>query len=170
MASEATTPQAVTMSSDQASAASKSAVPGATTANAAASGNDKTGPRYKRAYLLSLDKGALAFLEAQDIQGDFAPKRGREEVWSTMLRCRLLSETNDVLAEELLPAPDQVCHVLDPRSDTTQPVNFTPPGPVVFQVRMPRVNGARKLDIYRILQPGEPPVENLLGSIPLPRQ
>ena len=132
--------------------------------------DDKTGPRYKRAYMLSLDQGALAFVEAQDIEGDFAPKRGREEIWSTMLRCRLMSETNAVLAEELLPAPDQVCQVLDPRSTDAQPVNFTARGPVIFQVRLPRVKGASRLDVFRIVQPGEPAVENLLGSLLLPRQ
>jgi hypothetical protein len=138
--------------------------------NAAATSDDKTGPRYKRAYMLSLDQGALAFVEAQDIEGDFSPKRGTEEVWSNMLRCRLMSETNAVLAEELLPAPDHVCQVLDPRSGNAQPVNFTARGPVIFQVRLPRVKGASRLDVFRIVQPGEPAVENLLGSLPLPRQ
>ena len=127
-----------------------------------------TGPRYKRAYLLSLDQGALAYVDAQDIEGDFAPKRGREEIWSNMLRCRLLSETNAVLAEELLPAPDQVCQVLDPRSPDGKPVNFTNPGPTVFQVRLRRVKGARRLEIFRIQNPGPPVTESLLGSLTLP--
>jgi hypothetical protein len=144
-----------------------------TTANTpppAAAGEDKTGPRFKRAYMLSLDKGALTFLEQQDIEGDFAPKRRKPEEWSGMLRCRLLSDTNAVLAEELLPAPDHLCAVLDPKSgSTTKPVQYTPSGPVVFQVRLPRVKGATRLDIIRIIQPGEPPLEGLLGSIPLPK-
>ena len=136
----------------------------------AAAGDDKTGPRFKRAYMLSLDKGALTFLEQQDIEGDFAPKRRKPEEWSGMLRCRLLSDTNAVLAEELLPAPDHLCAVLDPKSgSTTKPVQYTAPGPVVFQVRLPRVKGATRLDIIRIIQPGEPPLEGLLGSIPLPK-
>jgi hypothetical protein len=127
-----------------------------------------TGPRFKRAYILSLDQGALAYVDAQDIEGDFAPKRGREEVWSNMLRCRLMSESNAVLAEELLPAPDQVCQVLDPRSPDGKPVNFTNPGPTVFQVRLPRVKGARRLEIFRIQNPGPPVTESLLGSLNLP--
>lgn len=135
----------------------------------AAAGDDKTGPRFKRAYMLSLDKGALTFLEQQDIEGDFAPKRRKPEEWSGMLRCRLLSESNAVLAEELLPAPDHLCAVLDPKSGSDKPVQYTVPGPVVFQVRLPRVKGATRLDIIRIIQPGEPPLEGLLGSIPLPK-
>jgi hypothetical protein len=135
----------------------------------AAAGDDKTGPRFKRAYMLSLDKGALTFMEAQDIEGDFAPKRRKPEEWSGMLRCRLLSETNAVLAEELLPAPDHLCAVIDPKSGSDKPVQYTAAGPVVFQVRLPRVKGATRLDIIRIIQPGDPPLEGLLGSIPLPR-
>lgn len=135
----------------------------------AAAVDDKTGPRFKRAYMLSLDKGALTFMEAQDIEGDFAPKRRKPEEWSGMLRCRLLSETNAVLAEELLPAPDHLCAVLDPKSGSDKPVQYTAAGPVVFQVRLPRVKGATRLDIIRIIQPGEPPLEGLLGSIPLPK-
>lgn len=132
-------------------------------------GDGKTGPRFKRAYMLSLDKGALALMEAQDIEGDFAKQRRKPEEWSGMLRCRLVSETNTVLAEELLPAPDHLCAVLDPKSGSDKPVQYTVAGPVVFQVRMPRVKGASRLDIYRIIQPGEQPLEGLLGSIPLPR-
>lgn len=134
-----------------------------------ATSDDKTGPRFKRAYMLSLDKGALTFLEAQDIEGDFAPQRHKPEEWSGMLRCQLLSETNAVLAEELLPAPDYVCTVLDPSSGTPEPVTFNPQRPVVFQVRLPRVKGASRLNIYRIIQPGKQPLEGLLASIPLPR-
>lgn len=134
-----------------------------------AANDDKTGPRFKRAYMLSLDKGALTFIEQQDIEGDFAPKRRKPEEWSGMLRCRLMAENNAVLAEELLPAPDYVCAVLDPNSGTSKPVKYTGEGPVVFQVRLPRVKGAIRLDIYRIIQPGEAALEGLLGSIPLPK-
>lgn len=134
-----------------------------------AASDDKTGPRFKRAYMLSLDKGALTFIEQQDIEGDFAPKRRKPEEWSGMLRCRLMAENNAVLAEELLPAPDYVCAVLDPNSGTSKPVKYTGEGPVVFQVRLPRVKGAIRLDIYRIIQPGEAALEGLLGSIPLPK-
>ena len=171
---EAAAPQAMIAQKTPAQADSVSTEPTSAATNASsatsATNDAKTGPRYKRAYMLSLDQGALALVEAQDIEGDFAPKRASEEVWSNMLRCRLMSESNQLLAEELLPAPDQVCQVLDPRSTDAQPVNFTARGPVIFQVRLPRVKDARRLDIYRILQPGEPPVERLLGSITLPRQ
>jgi len=127
------------------------------------------GPRFKRAYMLSLEKGLLGLLESQDVEGDFSPQRRKPEEWSGMLRCRLLSENNTVLAEELLPAPDQLCAVIDPKSGSDKPVQYTVAGPVVFQVRMPRVKGATRLDIFRIIQPTEPVLEGLIGSIPLPR-
>lgn len=135
-------------------------------------GDDKTGPRFKRAYILSLDKGALTFLEAQDIEGDFAKPRRKPEEWSGMLRCRLMSDSNVILAEELLPAPDHLCAVLDPNSGSSKPVQYSVAGPVVFQVRLPRVKGATRLDVSRIIQPADsaqPGFEGQLGSIPLPR-
>lgn len=130
--------------------------------------DSKSGPRFKRAYLLSLDQGRLTLVDQQDIEGDFAPKRRKPEEWSGMLRCRLMSADNQILAEELLPAPDHLCAVLDPQTGDSKPVNYTAVGPVVFQVRMPRVKGAVRLDISRIIQPGEKPLEGSLGSIPLP--
>lgn len=128
----------------------------------------KSGPRFKRAYMLSLDQGRLTLVDQQDLEGDFAPKRRKPEEWSGMLRCRLMSADNQILAEELLPAPDHLCAVLDPQTGSSKPVNYTVAGPVVFQVRMPRVKGAVRLDISRIIQPGETPLEGSLGSIPLP--
>ena len=130
--------------------------------------DSKSGPRFKRAYLLSLDQGRLTLVDQQDIEGDFAPKRRKPEEWSGMLRCRLMSADNQILAEELLPAPDHLCAVLDPQTGASKPVNYTVAGPVVFQVRMPRAKGAVRLDISRIIQPGEKPLEGSLGSIPLP--
>lgn len=138
----------------------------------AAALNDKAGDRFKRAYMLSLDQGALALMEVQDVEGDFAPRRRRAEEWSGMLRCRLMSAAGAVLAEELLPAPDHLCAVLDPKSGTSKPVSYTVAGPVVFQVRLPRVKEAVTLDISRIIQPatpGEPGLEGRIGSISLPR-
>ncbi|GEP44193.1 hypothetical protein BGE01nite_34840 [Brevifollis gellanilyticus] len=128
-------------------------------------GEVKAGPRFKRAYMLSIDKGAVSFLESQDIEGDFATDREQLDGSPGMLRCRLVSATDAVLAEEVLPAPDYVCTVLDHNS---KPLTLNPQRPVVFQVRLPRVKGASRLNIYRIIQPGEQPLEGLLASIPLP--
>ena len=118
--------------------------------------------------MLSLDKGALSLVDAQDIEGDFAPRRGKEEAWSNMLRFRLMSASNKVLAEELLPAPDHVCRVFDPRATDGKAVTLAGTEPAIFQVRLPRVKGASRLDIFRILQPDEPATETLVGSLPLP--
>jgi hypothetical protein len=134
--------------------------------------NAATNPRKRRAYMLSLDQGKIALVSQQDIEGDFAPERRKPEEWSGMLRCRLLSAENQILAEELLPAPDHLCAVLDPQSGSTRPVSYTVAGPVIFQVRLPRLPQAARLDISRIIQPedaGQPGLEGSLGSIPLPR-
>ena len=149
---------------------SLSAIPAAAAPSvkkAAAGADDPTGNHRRRAYMLSLEKGALTLLEAQDIEGDFAPRRGRAETWTGMLRCRLMSAKNVRLAEELLPAPDYVCAVLDARSGSDKPVKYTAEGPVVFQVRMPRMKEAARLDIFRIVNPGSSALEPLIGSIPL---
>ena len=149
---------------------SLSAIPAAAAPSvkkAAAGADDPTGNHRRRAYMLSLEKGALTLLEAQDIEGDFAPRRGRAETWTGMLRCRLMSAKNVRLAEELLPAPDYVCAVLDARSGSDKPVKYTAEGPVVFQVRMPRMKEAARLDIFRIVNPGSSALEPLVGSIPL---
>lgn len=123
--------------------------------------------RFRRAYMLNLDAGKISLVDSEDVEGDFAPDRRPPEAWSGMLRCRLLSESNAVLAEELLPAPDHLCAVLDPKSGSAEPVKFTVPQPVLFQLRLPRIKQAVRLDIYRIIQPSEPVLEGLLGSIPL---
>ena len=85
-----------------------------------------------------------------------------------MLRFRLMSASNKVLAEELLPAPDHVCRVFDPRATDGKAVTLAGTEPAIFQVRLPRVKGASRLDIFRILQPDEPATETLVGSLPLP--
>ena len=134
--------------------------------------DNANGSRFKRAYMLSLDKGSLTFVEQTDIEGDFSKARRKPEEWSGMLRCRLMSQNNTVMAEELVPAPDHLCSVLDPNSGSDKPVQYTAAGPVVFQVRMPRVKYAVRLDISRIIQPADstqPGLEGQLGSIPLPR-
>lgn len=123
--------------------------------------------RFRRAYMLNLDAGKISLVDSEDVEGDFAPDRRPPEAWSGMLRCRLLSESNAVLAEELLPAPDHLCAVLDPKSGSSEPVKFTVAQPVLFQLRLPRIKQAVRLDIYRIIQPSEPVLEGLLGSIPL---
>ena len=43
-----------------------------------------------------------------------------------------------MLAEELLPAPDHLCAVLEPKSGSSEPVKFTAAQPVLFQLRFPQ--------------------------------
>lgn len=128
---------------------------------------DVAGTRYRRAYLLSLDGGALSVVQAQDIEGDFAPSSVGEsgESFPGHIRCQLVAADGKVLAEEILPAPDLACKVVDPRISTEKPLAFTAPGPVLFQVRMARVPGASRLDIFRISGAASP--ESLVGSTAL---
>ena len=123
--------------------------------------------RFRRAYLISLDGGKLGLENAEDIEGDFASPRRRQEEWTGMLRCRLVSAEGKVLAEELLPAPDHLCTVLDARDGTPKPVTYTPPGPVLFQLRLPRRADATRLDIARITGPGALARDLPLGSLSL---
>ncbi len=123
--------------------------------------------RLRTAYMLQLDAGALTLVQAQDIEGDFAPRRRPREAWTGMLRCQLVSSKGAVIAEEVQSAPDRVCTVLDSQSGASRPVSFTVPGPVVFQVRMPRAADAARLDIFRVGAPGGLARDPLIGSIPL---
>lgn len=123
--------------------------------------------RFRRAYLLSLDGSKLGLENAEDIEGDFASPRRRQEEWTGMLRCRLISAEGKVLAEELLPAPDHLCTVLDARDGTPKPVTYTPPGPVLFQLRLPRRADATRLDIARITGPGALARDLPIGSLSL---
>lgn len=130
-------------------------------------GPDPDPGRYRRAYLLSLDGGKLSLQNEQDIEGDFAQRRGRQEEWSGMLRCRLLDAEGKVLAEELLPAPDHLCTVLDARDGTAKPVSYTVAGPVMFQLRMPRLNKAARLEVTRITGGGSLSRDQPVGTVNL---
>lgn len=125
-------------------------------------------PRRKRALLLRFDRGALSLVEQTALEGDFAPPRRPPEAWSGMLRLRLLAADGSVLAEEISPAPDQLCTVLDAHAGAERPVDYVVPGPVVFQARLPRSETAVRLDVSRITQPGDPARDTPLGSLPLP--
>lgn len=86
--------------------------------------------------MLNLDAGKISLVDSEDVEGYFAPDRRPPEAWSGMLGCWLLSESNAVLAEELLPAPDHLCAVLDPKFGSSEPVQFTVAQHVLFQLRL----------------------------------
>jgi hypothetical protein len=126
--------------------------------------------RYRRAYLLSLDGGKLSLENVQDIEGDFSVRRAPEEEWSGMLRCRLFSAEGVVLAEELIPAPDHLCTVLDAHTGDPKPVSFAVAGPVVFQLRLPRIAEATRLDVSRVTNSGALKRDQPVGSLSLVSQ
>ncbi len=123
--------------------------------------------RYRRAYLLGLDGGRLSLENTEDVEGDFAQRRVTSEEWPGMLRCRLLSTDGKVLAEELVPAPDHLCTVLDAYDGVAKPVSYTVPGPVLFQLRLPRLPLATRLDVARITGQGSLARDQPVGTLSL---
>ena len=132
----------------------------------------------QRVFRFVLD-GQKLTLEADDeISGEFHRQRG-QPIWEAgMFCCRLLDAGQRVLAEETLRAPDELCVVLDPTppgpDGKPQPAQFSPSGPVTFQVRLPKVEGATELKIYRLAGPrpevrDAEPAGQLLATIPLAR-
>lgn len=122
---------------------------------------------YKRAYMLSLDGNRLSMESVQDIEGDFAARRRQPEEWSGMLRCRLTDADGQTLAEEIIAAPDQLCTVLDSHDGPPKPVKLAIPGPVIFQVRLPRVADAHQLEVFRIRGSGNLTHDQRLGNLSL---
>jgi len=132
----------------------------------------------QRAFRFVLSFGKLELETVEDIRGDFHPRRGRTAWQPGMLYCRLLDDQQRVLAEETVPAPDHVCVVLDPNTPgpdgKPQPAVLTTTGPVVFQVRLPKMDSATQMKVYRLAGAqsaglDEEPPGQLLAIIPLAR-
>ena len=156
--------------------------PGAPPPNAPeapAPGSAATAPppaRVQQAYRFVLSGDQVALEAAEEVRGDFHQRRGGMDWMPGMFYFRLLDSASRVLAEQTIPAPDHQCIVLDPHvvdeNGKPKPAAFTPQGPVVFQVRMPKVQGAARMRVYRlsgtrrVLMSEEPPGQ-LLASIPL---
>lgn len=171
----AAVPAAVSEPGDQAPEQAKSA------ANVVRPAGEKTVPRvltdmdparFRRAYMLSLEGETLALEGVEDVEGDFAVPRRQRAEWGGMLRCRLMTQDGKVLSEELISAPDHVCQVLDSRAagadGLPKPVRYTAPGPVLFQLKLPRLAQARTLQISRVTGPGGPSGDQQMGTITLP--
>ena len=109
----------------------------------------------------------------EEVTGSFG--RERAVRWQAgMLCCRLLALDGRIVGERTMPAPDQVCVVLDPNDASGAPAaaRLTSDGPAVFQVRFPDISEAVRLEVYRIASEVRPaaaaPVGQLLASIPIP--
>lgn len=124
----------------------------------------ETSGRQRRAFLLALHQGQLSLQAQEDVEGDFAPAGYKGELWPGMLRCRLVNLSGEVLAEEIMRAPDMVCRVLDRGKLTT----FTDEtAPVLFQTRLPRVEGAARLVVTRVTALGSAEPDAPVGVIHL---
>jgi hypothetical protein len=133
--------------------------------------------RSRRAYRFLMEEGRVRLEAVTDLEGDFRIARGGPAWLPGMLCCRLVDEEDRVLAQETLAAPDQTCLVLDPNvpdsSGKPTVAAFRPPGPVVFQVRMPVEVEGRVMKIYRLTGGNvagldEEPAGSLIASIRLP--
>jgi hypothetical protein len=132
--------------------------------------------RVQQAYRFVLSDGRIELEAAEELRGDFHTRRGGMEWRPGMYYFRLLDGASNVLAEQTLPAPDQQCVVLDPNTPDAKgaprPAVLTATGPVVFQVRMPKVEGATQMRVYRLgstrrALKTEEPLGQFLASIPL---
>lgn len=122
-------------------------------------------------------EGNRCTLEAlEEVSGSFGRERAAR--WEPgMLCCRLRAEDGRILGERTLPAPDQMCVVLDPNdpSGTPTATRLTSDGPVVFQVRFADIAGAVRVEVARVessIRQADPaaPVGPLLASIQIPPQ
>ncbi len=131
-----------------------------------------------RAYRIVMSASGVCSLEAvEELKGDFRKPRSMKRL-AGMFSCRLLDIDGRVLGESMIQAPDQVCVVLDPQvtdpAGAPLPSRLTPEGPVVFQVRLPKVEDAAALEIVRLAGSREPqgderPLGQLVAAIDLTR-
>ncbi len=129
-----------------------------------------------RAYRMVLDESGRCVLETvEELTGDFRRPRAMKRL-PGMFCCRLLDAAGRLLEQTTMEAPDQVCVVLDPMvlddTGSAKPTRMTPEGPVVFQVRLPKVEGAEVLEIIRLAGTGsatanERPLGQLVASLSL---
>jgi len=129
----------------------------------------------QRAFRFVLNAQKLDLEATEDIRGDFHRRRGEMPWAAGMLYYRLLDAQQRVLAEETQLPPDHVCVVLDPHTPDENgrpiPARMTPTGPVVFQARLPKLDDATHLQVYRLTgsrpaNAAEPPGQ-LLAVFPL---
>lgn len=82
--------------------------------NAASPTPAESGISRQRVFRLILEDGKCRLDAVEEVSGDFRPPRNRADVHAGMIACLLIGSNGNVLAEELVHAPDHVCAVLDP--------------------------------------------------------
>ncbi|MES2468382.1 MAG: hypothetical protein V4675_13835 [Verrucomicrobiota bacterium] len=118
-----------------------------------------------RVYRLLADGEQFSLQAVDEVQGDFRQPRA-QPAGSGVLSCRLVSDKSGLLASTLVAAPVIHCNVLDPV--TGGAVTYVRPAPQVMQIRLPRVEGADRLEIHADASTTEPASPSrLLASIPL---
>lgn len=122
-----------------------------------------------RAYRLTYDQGRVTLQTVEDIRGDFRPRRRPPSRQAGMICCQLLDSFKTVIGEETLPVPGQSCVVLDPNSPASggepQAVAYSPPGPHIFQLRLPKHMDATELRITLLAQDTDPAPASLSGQV-----
>lgn len=124
-------------------------------------------------FRLKLDHDRCTLEKVEEVSGSFG--RERAVKWQAgMLCCRLVAGDGRIVGERTIPAPDQVCVVLDPNvSGAPSAARLTSDGPAVFQIRFPNISGAERLEVYRIateIRPADSAasIGPLVASIPIP--
>ena len=131
----------------------------------------------RNVYRLIYHNGDFRLQTVEEVKGDFKSRRNRSAdpgEWS----CRLVNGSGDVLAEEIITAPDHFCTVLDPHlsasREAPQATSMHFDGPHVFQLRLPRSDKAKEIQIHRVTWTTETGdsgnvIEELLAVIPINR-
>ena len=117
-------------------------------------------------FRLKLDRGNCTLENVEEVTGDFG--RERFQRWQPgMFCCRLIAKDGRIVGERTMPAPDQICVVLDPNETSGTPIaaRLTSDGPAVFQVRFPDISGAVRLEVHRISSETRPASAESVGPL-----
>ena len=153
----ANNPKCATGKAAVAAAAERVAPEADLAAGPAAAGIEVPVPGKRTAFRLVMDGDTVRLLATEELRGDFHQRRGRLAWLPGMLYFRLLDKQQRVVAEETLAAPDQACVVVNPHLAALEgkpsPAAVAATAPVVFQVRLPSVASATRLQVYRVTGP-----------------
>jgi len=126
-----------------------------------------------KAYRFLLDGEDCELEAVDDLVGEFREPRTLLAN-AGMFYVRLLGEGGDVLAETTMHPPDRQCVVRAPLGGDGEmvPMAMTVEGPVVFQVRLPVVEGAVKMELVRLIggqlpEDGSRPLGDLVAVVDL---
>lgn len=110
--------------------------------------------RQRVAYRLQVTGDRVTLAGRSDLRGDFKVRRGPLPRYPGMLHCALVDAAGKILAEDTVPQPDRRCQIFE--SGPAAVRDAVGPRPVLCQVRLPQVTGAKWLEVHRLTDPGPP--------------